>query len=122
MCRSGKPKEEVTKYLESAFGYDLNTPLDSIRSSYRYDATSKGTMPVALRAFLESTDWESAVRLAVSMGGDADTLACITGSIAEPFYGGVPDAIAASVRDLMLIQCPHLLEVTDEFVARFVEQ
>ena len=76
------------------FGYNLNERLDDIRPSYRFEITCQGTVPAALIAFLESHDYEDAVRKAISLGGDADTLACITGAVAEPHYGGVPPHIA----------------------------
>jgi ADP-ribosylglycohydrolase len=75
---------------------------------------------VALRAFLESRDWEHAVRLAVSMGGDSDTLACITGGIAQAFYSGVPEDVEEKTRRLIGILAPSLLEVVDEFLYAYM--
>jgi ADP-ribosylglycohydrolase len=72
------------------FGYDLGQPLDALRSTYGFDVSCQGTVPPALIAFLESTSFEDAVRKAISLGGDADTLACISGGIAEAYYGGLP--------------------------------
>jgi ADP-ribosylglycohydrolase len=77
------------------FGYDLHRRLEDIRPTYRFDESCQGTVPQALIAFLESSDYEDAVRNAVSLGGDADTLACIAGGVAEAHYGGVPAVIAA---------------------------
>ena len=71
--------------------------MDEIRPTYHFDETCQKTVPPAFIAFLESEDFEDAIRKAVSLGGDADTLAAITGSIAEAFYGGVPEEIAAEV-------------------------
>ncbi|HEV2214843.1 MAG TPA: ADP-ribosylglycohydrolase family protein, partial [Terracidiphilus sp.] len=68
--------------------------LDQVRPSYRFDETCQGTLPEALIAFLESASYEDAVRNAISLGGDADTLACITGGVAEAFYGGIPEDLA----------------------------
>ena len=76
------------------FGYDLSGSLDELRPTYEFDVSCQGTVPAALLAFLESRDYEDAVRKAVSLGGDADTLGCITGGIAEAHYGGVPSHIA----------------------------
>jgi ADP-ribosylglycohydrolase len=72
----------------------LSDSLDGLRPLYEFDVTCQGTVPPALIAFLESTGYEDALRKAISLGGDADTLACITGSVAEAYYGGVPPHIA----------------------------
>jgi ADP-ribosylglycohydrolase len=93
LARSGSSKGQIVDYIERKFGYDLCTSLDDMRPGYKFDVSCKGTVPPAIRAFIESTDYENAVRLAISLGGDADTLACITGGIAEAFYGGVPEEI-----------------------------
>lgn len=87
-------KRRVREHVEREFGYDLSRSLDEIRPGYGFDATCQGSVPQAIRAFLESADFEDAIRNAVSLGGDSDTLAAIAGSIAEAAYG-VPDAIRA---------------------------
>jgi len=84
-------KAEIKKFIESSFGYDLSRKLDEIRPTYRFNIC-QDTVPQAIIAFLESTDFEDAIRNAISLGGDSDTLAAITGSIAEAAYG-VPDWI-----------------------------
>ena len=73
--------------MEQTFGYDLSRTCDEIRPGYRHVETCQQTVPEAIIAFLESTGFEDALRNAVSLGGDSDTLACITGGIAEAFYG-----------------------------------
>ncbi len=93
MARHGSTKHDLKNFLEHQFGYDLGARLDDLRPTYRFDESCQGTVPAALIAFLESHDYESAVRKAVSLGGDADTLACITGAVAEAYYGGVPPHI-----------------------------
>lgn len=93
LARTGKDKKEIKQFIEGRFGYDLGEPLDEIRKYYTYDVTCQGSVPQSIIAFLESNDFEDAVRKAVSIGGDSDTIACITGGIAEAFYGGVPDHI-----------------------------
>jgi len=93
--RFGDSKDRIRRDLERRFGYNLTERLDDIRPTYRFDESCMRTVPPAIIAFLESDDFEDAIRKAVSLGGDADTLACITGGIAEAYYGGVPDAIAA---------------------------
>lgn len=97
LARTGRSKEEIRDYVRATFGYSFKEPLDSIREWYRFDVSCQGTVPPAITAFLESVDYEDAVRKAVSLGGDSDTLACITGGIAEAFYGGVPEKIAGPV-------------------------
>lgn len=86
MARNGSSKEEIKKYIENEFHYDLNRTLDEIRPSYHMDETCQKTVPEAIIAFLEAKDFEDAIRNAVSLGGDTDTLGAITGSIAEAYY------------------------------------
>lgn len=87
MARNGSSKEEIKKYIENEFHYDLNRTLDEIRPSFHMDETCQKTVPEAIIAFLESRDFEGAIRNAVSLGGDTDTLGAITGSIAEAYFG-----------------------------------
>jgi ADP-ribosylglycohydrolase len=116
LARTGKAKEDIRHYTEVTFGYDLSRSLDKIRPDYTFDVSCQGTVPQAIRAFLESTDYENAVRLAISLGGDSDTLACITGGIAQAFYGGVPAEIAETVWDLLN---DHLAGIVREFMDRY---
>ena len=101
MARNGKSKEEIKEYISTKYGYDLNRTCDEIRPVYDWDSSCQGTVPEAMVAFLDSTDFESAIRLAVSLGGDSDTLACITGGIAEAFYKDIPDNIALKIWSLI---------------------
>jgi len=80
-------KRRVRDYIEGKYGYDLSKTLDEIRPGYRFDSSCQGSVPQAIIAFLESTDYEDAVRNAISLGGDSDTIAAIAGSIAEAAYG-----------------------------------
>lgn len=80
-------KAEIKKLIEKNFGYDLSKTLDEIRPAYRFNESCHDTVPQAIIAFLESTDFEDAIRNAISLGGDSDTLTAITGSIAEAAYG-----------------------------------
>lgn len=98
LARGGMTKDDIRRQVTDRFGYDLTPTLDQIRPAYRFDETCQRTVPPAITAFLESNDFEDAIRKAVSLGGDADTLAAITGSIAEAFYGGVPEMIADEVQ------------------------
>jgi ADP-ribosylglycohydrolase len=116
LARTGHDKEDIRAFIERKFHYDLGRPLDDLRPTFGFDVSCRGTVPPALRAFLESTDYEHAVRLAVSLGGDADTLACITGSVAHAYYGGVPTPI----REQALARLDERLRaVVEEFEARF---
>lgn len=95
--RIGAGKTEIKEAVESRFGYDLDRSLEAIRPGYGFDVTCRGSVPEAIIAFLESSDVEDAIRKAVSLGGDADTLACISGGIAQAFYGEVPEEIVNKV-------------------------
>ncbi len=86
LARKGRSKNDIKKYIESNYNYDLSRTLDEIRPSYKFDESCQGTVPQAIVAFLESIDFEDAIRNAISLGGDSDTLAAITGSIAEGAY------------------------------------
>lgn len=97
LARTGKSKQEIKDYVSCSFGYDLNRTCEEIRPTYQFDVSCQGSVPEAIMAFLDSSDFESTIRLAVSLGGDSDTQACIAGSIAEAFYGGVPESIATEV-------------------------
>lgn len=94
LARCGKTKEQVKSWIEQNFGYDLSMTPDDIRPDYTFDVTCQGSVPQALMCFLHSSDFEDAIRTAVSIGGDSDTIACISGGIAEAFYGGVPHDLA----------------------------
>ncbi|HIX44768.1 MAG TPA: ADP-ribosylglycohydrolase family protein [Candidatus Barnesiella excrementipullorum] len=87
MARKEESKESIRRAVEAKYGYDLGFTCDEIRPSYTWGATCQDTVPQSIRAFIDGTDFEDCIRNAVSIGGDSDTLACITGSIAEAFYG-----------------------------------
>lgn len=91
LARNGKSKEEIREYICSKY-YDINFTLDDIRETYDFDVTCQGSVPQAIEAFFEANDFEDAVRNAVSIGGDSDTIAAITGGIAEAYYG-IPEDI-----------------------------
>ena len=100
-AKQGKSKEEIKNYITTQFNYNLNFTLDSIREEYKFDVSCQGSVPQAIVAFLESTDFESAVRLAVSIGGDSDTIACISGGIASAFYKKINAEIIEFVSTLL---------------------
>ncbi|MDG2990699.1 ADP-ribosylglycohydrolase family protein [Candidatus Synechococcus calcipolaris G9] len=101
LARTGTSKEEIKTYIQRTFGYNLDQTLDEIRPHYQFDVSCQGSVPQAIIAFLESTDFEDAIRNAISIGGDSDTIACITGGIAEAFYGEIPDPILNLVRETL---------------------
>jgi len=90
LARNGASKDEIKSYIIDNFNYDLSNSLDEIRPEYSFDVSCQGTVPQAITAFLESVSYEDAIRNAISLGGDSDTLACITGGIAESYYKGLP--------------------------------
>jgi ADP-ribosylglycohydrolase len=93
---------------------DLN--VDKIRPSYEFDVSCQGTVPQAIRAFLDSTDFEDAIRTAVSLGGDTDTAACIIDGIAQGFYGGVPEPIVNKVYEIL---DARLGKITRDFLDKY---
>ena len=116
MCKS---KVYIKDYIEATFGYNLSRTCDEIRPTYQFDSSCQGTVPESIIAFLESTDYESAIRLTVSLGGDSDTMGAITGAIAEAYYGGVPEHIKVEV----LKRLPdEFIDVMTRFYQRFVEK
>ena len=90
MARTGCSKEEIRRYISENFGYDMNRTCDDIRPSYGFDGSCQGTVPESIIAFLDSTDYEDALRLCISLGGDADTMGAITGAIAGAYYHQIP--------------------------------
>jgi ADP-ribosylglycohydrolase len=99
LARTGASKADIRAHLEREFDYNLSARLDALRATYTFDVSCQGSVPQAIIAFLEAEGYEEAVRNAISLGGDADTMACIAGGIAEAFFGGVPDNIAAAALD-----------------------
>ncbi|MEW5920931.1 MAG: ADP-ribosylglycohydrolase family protein [Bacillota bacterium] len=112
LARKGVGKEQMRDYITGKFGYNLEQTLEEIRPNYSFDATCQGSVPHAIIAFLASTDYEDAVRKAVSLGGDSDTIACITGGIAQAFYRRIPRYILNKTQDLLP---PDLLAVVWRF-------
>lgn len=115
LARLGNSKQEIKAYIADEFGYNLERTLDEIRPTYKFNESCQQTVPEAIIAFLESDNFEHAIRLAISLGGDSDTLACITGSIAEAFYK-VPDDIADKTFSHL---DESLLKVTNEFISKY---
>ena len=117
MSRNNKSKKEIKEFISGEFHYNLDRTLDEIRPYYKFDESCQGTVPEAIIAFLESEDFEDAVRKAISLGGDSDTLACITGGIAEAYYGGVPGEIKSKVLELLP---DEMNEIIRQFQEKYV--
>ena len=116
LARTERNKKLIKSYIEATFGYNLNFSLDQIRPNYQFDVSCQGSVPQAIVAFLESTDFEDAIRNAISIGGDSDTIACIAGGIAHAFYGEVSEAIA---RQALSILDEPLCQVTEAFMSQY---
>jgi ADP-ribosylglycohydrolase len=112
LSRVGVTKREIRRELESRFGYDLSRTIDEIRPAYHFDVSCQGSVPEALIAFLDTDDLETAVRAAISLGGDADTQASIAGAAAAAFAGGVSDEVRREVRARLP---ENMIEVLDAF-------
>ena len=127
MARKGKTKEEIKDYIINEFGYDLSRTCDEIRPGYRHDESCQKTVPEAITAFLEGSDFEDVIRTAVSLGGDCDTLTCIAGSIAEAFYG-VPDYLKYECEKrlpddmadiLLMLHCDRRIELLEKAIENY---
>lgn len=116
LARKGEDKTAIRRQIESRFAYRLDATVAEIRAGYCFDLTCQGSVPESITAFLESRDYVSAVRNAVSLGGDADTMACIAGGIAQAYYRRLPTDLVQQVRGNLP---PPLLAVVDEFNEAF---
>ncbi len=119
LARSGESKDEIRSRIGARFGYDLQRTLADIRPQYRFDVSCQGSVPESIIAFLEAENFEHAIRNAVSLGGDSDTMACIAGGIAQAFFGEVPHAISGEVRKRLPSE---FLQVIDEFDQTFAKR
>ena len=106
-AKIGRSKKEIKDGIKKHFTYKFDKDVSFYKNNYKFDLTCKGTVPQAMTAFFESTDFESCIRHAVLMGGDTDTLACIAGSLAEAFYKHIPEDIAMEA----------LQKIPNEFIA-----
>lgn len=112
LARKGADKRDTATEITDRFGYDLTKTPDEIRPTYKFDVTCQGSVPQSIVCFLAADSFEDTVRTAISLGGDADTMAAIAGSIAEPYFGGVPVEIEREVRGRTH---PDLLDVLERF-------
>jgi ADP-ribosylglycohydrolase len=116
LAKTGNSKDAIRQFVERRFGYNLNRHLDDIRPAYQFDSSCKGSVPEAIIAFLESDNFEDAIRKAVSLGGDSDTIACICGGIAQAFYQKIPGHL---VRQTHILLDDGLLRVISKFNERY---
>jgi len=114
LARIGTDKETIRTEITQRFSYNLERTVDDIRPKYKFDVSCQGTVPEAIIAFLDSIDYEDAVRKAISLGGDSDTLACIAGGIAQAYYKEIPVAIIREVRNRLP---EEFLQIIDLFNA-----
>ncbi len=119
LARTGNSKEKIKKYIEEKFGYYLDFDLDELRENYSFDVTCQGTVPQAIFTFLISDSFEDSIRKVIYIGGDSDTLACINGSIAEAFYGGVPAEIKTEVYKRI---DNRITIITNDFREKFISK
>ncbi len=117
LARITRDRNLINKEISTRFGYDLNRTLAEIRPDYSFDISCQGTVPEAIISFLESTSYEDAVRNAVSLGGDSDTLACITGGIAEAYYGPLSSQFLIKVKSYLP---DDLLHIAEQFYEKYV--
>lgn len=117
LARNNYSKVEVIREITTRFGYNLNRKIDDIRQTNQFNETCQGSVPEAIMAFLESKDFEDAIRLAVSIGGDTDTIACITGGIAQAFYKKIPDFIVLEAKRRLPLE---FLQILDRFESTFL--
>jgi ADP-ribosylglycohydrolase len=99
MARQDASKEDIRREMTNRFGYAMDRTVDGIRPGYRFDVSCQGSVPESIIAFLDSTSYEDAIKTAISLGGDADTMACIAGGIAQAFYKKIPEEIVTGVRE-----------------------
>lgn len=117
LAKSGKDKAEIRSYIEENY-YEIDFKMDELRRTYQFDVSCQGSVPVALEAFFESSDFEDAIRNAISVGGDSDTIAAMAGAVAEAYYG-VPEEIRDEVTGF-LDQCQ--LEIIHSFEQKYPAQ
>lgn len=116
LARIGYNKDQIRKYINNNY-YSINFTLDEIRSTYQYDESCQGSVPYALQSFFESTGFEDAIRNAISIGGDSDTIAAITGGIAAAYYG-IPTNIRQTGLKYLTVDLKKIVMAFEEFIAK----
>ena len=110
LARKGADKSEIRRQIQHRFQYNLDRSTDDIRPFYVFDVSCQGSVPESILAFLDSEDFEDAVRLAISLGGDSDTMGCIAGGIAQAYYSRIPQKIIAPVKQRLPETFVHLVD------------
>lgn len=116
LARHTTNKSDILRYIEEKFGYDLRTSLAEIRPTYGFDVTCQGSVPQAIRCFLEARNFEDCIRLAASLGGDSDTQAAIAGGIAQAYYKKIPERMVWEAFSRMP---SHMVDVVLQFHQKF---
>jgi ADP-ribosylglycohydrolase len=116
LAKTGQTKAQIKQYISHNFAYDLDRKLADIRPDYPFDVTCQGSVPESILAFLESTDYEDAIRNAISLGGDSDTMACIAGGIAQAFYKQIPENIIFETKKRLNADFLEIIEKFEKYV------
>lgn len=119
LARTKHAKKEIKEFVEKQFDYNLELGIEDLRKNYRFNESCQDTVPQAIFTFLISESFEDSIRKAIYIGGDSDTLACINGSIAEAFYGGVPNHIVEEVYKRL---DDRLLKIVDSFIDKYIKK
>lgn len=114
LASTNHTKDDIKKFIVEKFNYDLDFTINDIRPTYEFDVTCQGSVPQAIKAFLESSHYENAIRLAISIGGDSDTIACITEGIAAAFYKEIPGEILEFAENILPYEFIDILNEFDE--------
>ncbi len=114
LARTGESRKTIKNEISGRFGYDLNRTVDDIRETYHFDVSCQGSVPEAIISFLESENFEDAIRKAISLGGDSDTLACMAGGIAHAYHKEMPPDIAADVRERLPEEFSSIIDKFNE--------
>lgn len=117
LCKEGLSKEQIRYYVERMFGYRLHRKIDDIRPDYSFDVSCQGSVPEAIIAFMEGNDFEEVIRLAISLGGDSDTIGCMAGAMAACKYP-IPDWMAERCDEILT---NDLRKIKDDFM-KFLDQ
>lgn len=117
LCKQGKTKREIKEYIESTFDYNLHRTIDEIRPRYGFEESCQRSVPEAIIAFLEGNSFEEVIRLAISLGGDSDTIGAMAGSIAACMYP-IPNDIVKRCDEILTY---HLREIKNKFIT-LIEQ
>ena len=117
LARSNSKKIEIKQKIEADFQYNLDSTVSELQKNYTFDVSCQGSVPQAIICFLEATDFEGAIRNAISIGGDSDTIACITGAISEAFYQGIPDFVREEVKQRLDPKLKQVIEQLQVFIS-----